>query len=39
MQPKLFLATYVWINPEDYKKYTIIENLVPVFEEYLEFKK
>jgi len=30
---------YVWINPEDYKKYTIIENLIPVFEEYLEFKK
>ena len=26
---------YVWINPEDYKDYNIIENLIPVFESFL----
>ncbi len=26
---------YMWIKPEDYRDYPIIENLVPVFEAYL----
>lgn len=26
---------YIWINPEEYKDYRIIDNLVPVFEAYL----
>lgn len=27
--------SYIWIDPKDYKDYQIIENLVPVFETYL----
>lgn len=27
---------YEWINPEDYKKYNLIENLHPAFEAYLK---
>ncbi|XOU94725.1 MAG: NUDIX domain-containing protein [Candidatus Kerfeldbacteria bacterium] len=30
---------YEWINPKDYKKYDIIENLYPAFESYLANKK
>lgn len=30
---------YVWINPEDFHKYSVIENIAPVFESYLELKK
>jgi len=26
---------YVWINPKEYKKYNLIENLIPAFESYL----
>ena len=26
---------FLWINPEDYKKYPLIENLIPVFESFL----
>ena len=29
---------YIWINPKDYAQYPIIENLIPVFEEYLKIK-
>lgn len=27
---------YVWINPKDYKKYDLIENLIPAFESFLD---
>jgi len=30
---------YEWIDPREYKKYNIIENLKPVFEEYLKRRK
>lgn len=30
---------FIWINPKEYKKYPIIENLIPVFEEYLTYQK
>jgi 8-oxo-dGTP diphosphatase len=30
---------YIWIYPEKYKDYPIIENLIPIFEAYLENKK
>lgn len=30
---------YLWINPKDYPKYNLIENLVPAFESYLELNK
>ena len=30
---------YVWINPEDFRKYNVIENIVPMIESYLELKK
>lgn len=26
---------YIWINPKDYKKYNLIDNLIPAFESYL----
>ena len=26
---------YIWIDPKDYKKFDIIDNLIPVFEAYL----
>lgn len=30
---------YAWINPEEYKNYPLMEDLYPVFEQYLTFKK
>ena len=30
---------YKWIDPKDYKKYPLIENLNPVFEAYLRVEK
>ena len=30
---------FLWIDPEDYLKYTVIDNLVPMFEKYLEQRK
>jgi 8-oxo-dGTP diphosphatase len=30
---------YVWIDPKDFKRYNIIENLVPMFLSYLDLKK
>ena len=29
---------YRWIDPKDYKKYNIIDNLIPAFESYLKLK-
>lgn len=29
---------YIWIDPSEYKNYSIIPNLIPSFEAYLEFK-
>ena len=28
---------YVWIDPKEYKKYNLIDNLIPAFEEWLQF--
>lgn len=30
---------YVWINPQDFKKFNLIENLTSAFESYLDLKK
>ncbi len=30
---------YLWIDPKDYIKYNLIENLVPAFESYLKLNK
>lgn len=30
---------YQWIDPKDFRQYNIIENIIPVFEGYLELKK
>lgn len=30
---------YVWIDPQDFKNFNLIENLIPAFESYLELKK
>lgn len=30
---------YIWIDPKDFRQVNIIENLIPVFESYLELKK
>ncbi len=28
----------LWIDPQEYKKFSLIDNLVPAFEEYLKSK-
>ncbi len=30
-------SEYIWIDPKDYKKYEIIDNLIPVFESFIEY--
>ncbi|KKU48198.1 hypothetical protein A3H10_01255 [Candidatus Uhrbacteria bacterium RIFCSPLOWO2_12_FULL_46_10] len=43
LSPKVIVSTdhdaYEWIDPKEYKKYNIIDNLTPVFEEYLKRRK
>ncbi len=30
---------YIWIDPKDFRQFNIMQNLIPVFESYLELKK
>jgi 8-oxo-dGTP diphosphatase len=30
---------YLWINPEDFRKYKLIDNLIPAFKAYISNKK